>query len=166
MTFTQHVLQASKHNTSQHRQQSLRDSARHRLTHTPSQASVQQSRESSRQQREDAAMQQVLQAAPAILQDLAANVAEAVAVCYLAEARSVPVGITFSTFHFFHCHDLQTYEGNSVPSHDLLCMLLFWSFSEAFCVPCLTPREGTQKASEKGKKAVCKGGQDLMKEKP
>lgn len=41
-------------------------------------------------------MQQVLQAAPAILQDLAAHVAEAVAVCYLAEARSGPIGKTFT----------------------------------------------------------------------
>lgn len=92
MTLTQHALQASKHNTSQHHQQSLRNLARNRLAHTPSQASVQQSQESARQQQQDAAVQQVLQAGPVILQDLAANVAEAVAVCYLAEARSGPSG--------------------------------------------------------------------------
>lgn len=37
-------------------------------------------------------MRQMLHAAPIILQDMAAQVAEAVAVCYLAESRSGPDG--------------------------------------------------------------------------
>lgn len=37
-------------------------------------------------------MRQIMQGAPVILQDMAAQVAEAVAVCYLAEARSGPNG--------------------------------------------------------------------------
>lgn len=41
-----------------------------------------------RQQHDSAAFEAVLQAAPAVLQDMAVNIAEAVAACYLAEARS------------------------------------------------------------------------------
>ena len=49
---------------------------------------MKQSQMASRQQREAAALRVVLQSAPAVLQDMAAQSAEAVAVCYLAEARS------------------------------------------------------------------------------
>ena len=84
----QTALQESNLNLGQQRLQPLRDSARHRLTHAPSQTNLLQSQECAKRQREDAALHQMLQAAPAILQDMAAQVAEAVAVCYLAEARS------------------------------------------------------------------------------
>ncbi|KAL0028198.1 hypothetical protein WJX79_001068 [Trebouxia sp. C0005] len=43
---------------------------------------------SAKRQRELAALQLTLQSAPAVLQDMASHAAEAVAVCYLAEARS------------------------------------------------------------------------------
>lgn len=46
------------------------------------------SQRSARQQRELGALQLTLQSAPAVLQDMACHAAEAVAVCYLAEARS------------------------------------------------------------------------------
>ena len=46
------------------------------------------SQTSARRQRELAALQLMLQSAPAVLQDMASHAAEAVAVCYLAEVRS------------------------------------------------------------------------------
>ncbi len=46
------------------------------------------SQRSARRQKELAALQLTLQSAPAVLQDMASHAAEAVAVCYLAEARS------------------------------------------------------------------------------
>lgn len=113
----QPVSQAPKISTRQQHLLSLRDSARHRLTDTPSQASVLQSQETARQRREDAALHHVLQAAPAILQDMAANVAEAVAVCYLAEARSGLNGELFCTelSPLTHGQGLRQIQGVFVP---------------------------------------------------
>lgn len=46
------------------------------------------SQTSAKRQRELTALQLTLQSAPAVLQDMASHAAEAVVVCYLAEARS------------------------------------------------------------------------------
>ena len=60
-----------------------------------------QSRNSVRQDREAAALRLLLQSAPAVIQDMAAHAAEAVAVCYLAEARSGMSGEYFPTIKAF-----------------------------------------------------------------
>lgn len=59
-----------------------------RLAATDSSTDPVQSRKSVRQEREAAAIRLLLQSAPVVIHDMAAHAAEAVAVCYLAEARS------------------------------------------------------------------------------
>lgn len=68
--------------------QPLRSTAHQRIAGKSKPVNGLPSQSSARRQRELAALQLTLQSAPAVLQDMASHAAEAVAVCYLAEARS------------------------------------------------------------------------------
>ena len=68
--------------------QSLRSTAHQTIAGKSKPVNSLPSQNTARQQRELAALQLTLQSAPAVLQDMASHAAEAVAMCYLAEARS------------------------------------------------------------------------------
>lgn len=68
--------------------QSLRSTAHQTIAGKSKPVNSLPSQNTARQQRELAALQVTLQSAPAVLQDMASHAAEAVAMCYLAEARS------------------------------------------------------------------------------
>ena len=82
------AVQVAQPNQSQHsRPQTLRSAAHLRLAGRLDLAAERQPQNIAKQ-RETVAQRRLLQSAPAVLQDMAAHAAEAVAVCYLAEARS------------------------------------------------------------------------------
>ena len=78
------ALQTSVTNSSPQGTSGVRQAAHKRLA-TPNRQKLKQA---ASWQHEAAAFRAVLQAAPAVLQDMAVNIAEAASACYLAEARS------------------------------------------------------------------------------
>lgn len=86
----------------QSRSPPLRSIAHLRLAGKHTSAGAHQSQTSVGQRREQAALQLLLQSAPSVLQDMAAQAAEAVAVCYLAEARSGLTGAAHYSSSSYH----------------------------------------------------------------
>ena len=97
--ITMTPLQGVSAHDSPQQHSALRDMARLRLTDRQSQSSILQLQTASKRQRKADALRVLLQSAPSVMQDLAVQAAEAVAVCFMAEARSGSNGKACSINH-------------------------------------------------------------------